>query len=607
MCGIGGYFLRPGAAAPADALDRMERALAHRGPDGNGRYAGNRAGFVHTRLSIVDLTGGAQPFIAPGEDGGQILVANGEVYNHAALRQSLCTGYDFTSNSDCETMLALWARHGNNVLRQLRGMYAAALYDPARDAGLLIRDPFGIKPLYVCETPDGLFFASEIAALRAIGIADVAPSQSRVDPGHAACIIDRQFAPDDLPAFPMIRRVAPGQMLVIRGGQIAETFTDRPLESGMTDPAAPTIDAFEAQLHDSVAAHLMADVPLGLFFSGGVDSSALLAALADLRSRDGQAEPILTYTVRFDRGSDDETTNAASLAASEGADFVDVPYGKADFLADAGLAALACDDAVADYAILPTLHLARRAARDVKVVLSGEGGDEFFAGYGRYRAGLRAIGAKFPTRAGPALRAGLFSDDVARQLAARYARDSANMPGFLKRLVNRHGALAALQRHDIDDWLPNDLLIKLDRCLMRHGLEGRTPFIDRQMSSYGFHLPVAAKIGRGGGKHLVKSWLARRLPACQPFARKRGFTVPVGAWIAEEAHLLAPLVAAQDGVAALMRADTARAVISSADARGNGRGGLLAWRLLFYALWHQIHCRGVSAEQPLADILAARG
>jgi asparagine synthase (glutamine-hydrolysing) len=307
--------------------------------------------------------------------------------------------------------------------------------------------------------------------------------------------------------------------------------------------------------------------------------------------------------VRFERSGDDETGLAASLAASEGAEFVDVPYGKADFLADAGRAAMACDDAVADYAILPTLHLARRAAQDVKVVLSGEGGDEFFAGYGRYRAGLRALGAKFPTRPGPALRAGLFGDDVARQLAARYDRASANMPGLLLRLADRRAALAALQHHDIDDWLPNDLLIKLDRCLMRHGLEGRTPFIDRQMSAYGFHLPVAAKIGRKGGKHLVKSWLERRLPACRPFARKRGFTVPVGGWIAEESQTLAPLVARQDGVAELISADKARAVIASAD----GRGGLLAWRLLFYALWHQIHCRGVDAEQPLADILAAHG
>ena len=598
MCGIGGYFLRPGGTVPTDALEKMKSELAHRGPNGSGQFTDSTVGLVHTRLSIVDLANGAQPFIAPAADGGKVLVANGEIYNHAMLRQSHCAGYNFSSNSDCETLLALWARHGTAALKQLRGMYAAALYDPGKNEGLLIRDQFGIKPLYVCETKDGLFFASEITALRAIGLVDMAP-----DPLHAACIIDRQFAPDDLPAFSTIRRVAPGEMLVIRDGQIAETYIDAPLEEGMTDPATPTIDRFEAELHNSVATHLMADVPLGLFFSGGVDSTAILAALTDLRSRDGDEEPILTYNVRFGSGENEEAGLAASLAAAEGADFVDVPYGKADFLADAGLAALACDDAVADYAILPTLHLARRAAKDVKVVLSGEGGDEFFAGYGRYRAGLRAIGAKFPTRPGPAMRAELFADDVTRRLAARYDLAGASMPGLLQRLTDQHSSLAALQRHDIDDWLPNDLLIKLDRCLMRHGLEGRTPFVDRQMSYYGFHLPLAAKIGRGGGKNLVKSWLSRRLPACQPFAKKRGFTVPVGSWIAEESHTLAPLVAKQNGVAELIRADKARSVIASAD----GRGGLLAWRLLFYALWHQIHCCGASAEQPVADILAARG
>ncbi|MGC6453726.1 MAG: asparagine synthase (glutamine-hydrolyzing), partial [Candidatus Puniceispirillaceae bacterium] len=501
MCGIGGYFLRPGGAAPADALDRMEAALAHRGPDGSGRYTDKMAGLVHTRLSIVDLANGAQPFIAPGQDGGKVLIANGEIYNHNALRQSHCQGYSFTSGSDCETVLALWARHGSNALFRLRGMYAAALYDPADGAAVLLRDPFGIKPLYIRETADGIFFASEMTALR-----EIAAHQAGAEPEplHAACIIDRQFAPDDLPGFDGIRRLAPGEMLLIRKGRIVESWRDTPLDE-VDDPMESAPAAFAQQLHNSVEAHLMADVPLGLFFSGGVDSTAILAAMSDLRRRDGGTAPILTYTVRFDRGGDDETDAARAMAAGEDADFVDVPYGKNDFLGDAGLAALACDDAVADYAILPTLHLARRAVRDVKVALSGEGGDEFFAGYGRYRAGLRAFGAKFPTRPGAALRGRMLRSDVADQLAERYRAAAERMPGLLTRLTDRSRALATLQCHDIDDWLPNDLLIKLDRCLMRHGLEGRTPFVDRVMSVYGFRLPASAKIGPGGGKHVVKS------------------------------------------------------------------------------------------------------
>ena len=597
MCGIGGYFLRDGAVAPAGFLDRMEQALAHRGPDGSGRFTDARTGFVHTRLSIVDLARGAQPFIASADNGGKVLVANGEIYNHRQLRADMCDGYSFTSGSDCETMLALWARHGASVLTQLRGMYAAALYDPASGDGLLVRDPFGIKPLYMAETDYGLVFASELGALR-----DAMANVGTPDPLHAACIIDRQHAPNDLPAFADIRRVGPGEILVIRSGRVAERHTDSPLDD-QTIRTASNPAEFEAELHDSVEAHLMADVPLGLFFSGGVDSSAILAALAYLRVRDGTADPILTYTVRFDRGGDDETDAARGLAMAEGADFVDVPYGKTDFLADAGMAALACDDPAADYAILPTLHLARRAARDVKVILSGEGGDEFFAGYGSYRAGLRPIGAKFPTRAGAALRGGLFHDDLSSRLGARYQKSAETMPSMVARLTDRDGALARLQRHDIEDWLPNDLLIKLDRCLMRHGVEGRTPFIDRAFSPYGFGLPLTAKIGKGGGKQLVKTWLASRLPSCRPFARKRGFTVPVGDWIAEDAAVLAPLVASQPGIAAVMRKDAAKGVIENA----SGRGGLLAWRVLFYALWHQVHVCGVDPHQPLAEILAARG
>ena len=602
MCGIGGYFLRPGRTAPPEVLDRMQGALAHRGPDGSGRYSDEACGLVHTRLSIVDLANGAQPFITPSEDGGQVLIANGEIYNHSALRDSYCQGYSFTSASDCETVLALWTRHGHDALQRLRGMYAAALYDPAGGEAVLVRDPFGIKPLYICETEDGIFFASEQGALRAAGIGTATP-----DALHAGCIIDRQFAPDDLPAFADIRRLAPGEMLIIRGGQIVERRRDMPLDpagpDGTGDHSDDSLSIFQQQLHDSVEAHLMADVPLGLFFSGGVDSTAILAAMSDLRQRDGGSAPILTYTVRFDRGSDDETSAAREIATGEGAEFVDVPYGKSDFLADAGMAALACDDAAADYAILPTLHLARRAVRDVKVALSGEGGDEFFAGYGRYRAGLRAFGAKFPTRPGAAVRGGVLRNDVAGRLTARYSVDAARMPGLITRLTDRDGALASLQRHDIDDWLPNDLLIKLDRCLMRHGLEGRTPFVDRMMSVYGFRLPHAAKIGPGGGKHIVKTWLESRIPASRPFARKRGFTVPVGDWIAEEARELAPLVAAQPGIEKIMKPDTARDVITAAQ----GRGGLLAWRVLFYALWHQIHVCGIDPQQPIADILATRG
>ena len=602
MCGIGGYFLKPGQTIAAGLLDKIETSMAHRGPDGSGRFIDENVGFIHTRLSIIDVAGGAQPFVNKDEGATKVGMVNGEIYNHAALRRDLASDHAFQSQSDCETLFAIWSRYGPEIVTRLRGMYAAAMYDSMRHEGILVRDPFGIKPLYYCEDSRGLFFASEPAALRAIGISSQTPDRL-----HAACIIDRQYAPNDLPAFPTIKRVVPGETLVIRHGEIVARHRDTPLErlpdADSQRDMSPTTAAFAAHLHDSVSAHLMSDVPLGLFFSGGVDSSAILASMANLRQSNGSSasDPLMTYTVRFDRGSDDETGQAAALAAAAGADFVDVPYGKADFWRDAGMAALACDDAVADYAILPTLHLARRAANDVKVVLSGEGGDEFFAGYGRYRAGMRRIGAKFPTRPGAALAGGILPSDLAQRLRNLYKQADSHMPGLQDRWFNRTAALNNLQQHDIDDWLPNDLLIKLDRCLMRHGVEGRTPFVDRHMSHYGFQLPPHAKIGKAGGKHLVKQWVNDVMPAAQPFAKKRGFTVPVGAWIADDAQILAPLVAAQPGISALLGANDVHSIFHSA----NGRGGLLAWRILFYALWHQIHYCGVAADQPLDAVLAS--
>ena len=612
MCGIGGYFLRQGARAPAGIIDKLQGALAHRGPDAAGRYVDDDAGLVHTRLSIVDPAGGDQPFVRKNRAGQRrVLVANGEIYNHTELRRARCAGIDFASDSDCEIIAALIGAFGHEAVRELRGMYAFALYSPESREAVLARDPFGIKPLYYHESVDGVFFASEPAALRAAGLGRA--TRDDVDSRlHAASIIDRQFARDDIEAFAGIRRLGPGETLVVRDGRIALRHFDRPLEAVKPGDSQADTRQFGLALRESVEAHLMADVPLGLFFSGGVDSASILSCMAGIGAQGGTpggpgggTGRLLAYHVRFDRAGDDpgpEAELARALASDAGAEFVDVPYAKADFLANAGRAALCVDDAIADYAVLPTLHLAARAARDVKVVLSGEGGDEFFAGYGRYRAGLRPFGAKFPTRPGPAMRAGIFRREVGETMRRHMEAMSAGMPGLLARLVDRGGALDRLQRHDIADWLPNNLLVKLDRCLMRHGVEGRTPYIDRKLSGYGLGLGADARIRGRAGKWLVKSWLERNMPAARPFAPKRGFTVPVGRWIAEEADRLAPLVAAQPGIGAVIDTSTVPHLFQAA----GGRGGLLAWRVLMYAVWHQVHHVGVDAGQPVDQILAAR-
>lgn len=596
MCGVGGYFLRPGVEPPDGVLDRMDEALAHRGPDGVGRFVDNRVGFVHRRLSIIDVVNGAQPFMKTDESGTKVLVANAEIYNHVELRAELAQEFSFLSQSDCETLFAIWTLHGTKVFSRLRGMYAAAMYDSVAGEGVLLRDPFGIKPLYYSETKDGVFFASEPTALRFAGMNSGSP-----DTLHAACIIDRQYAPDNLPAFMPIRRVAPGETLFISNGQVVSRKNNSLLD-GIQLSQKATTNEFRDMLHDSVSAHLMSDVPIGLFFSGGVDSAAILASMAALRTAFGSSrtEPLLAYTCRFDPDRRAETDKARALAKAVGASFVDVVYSKKDFWNNVGSAAFAMDDAAADYAILPMMHLAARAAQDVKVILSGEGGDEFFAGYGRYRAGLRYLRPKFPTRPGPAIRAGLFPAATARRLLAIYQSSGLRMPSLGDRVVRRQCALTQLQVYDIEDWLPNDLLIKLDRCLMRYGLEGRTPFVDRRLSTYGLSLPLSAKVSSGKGKYIVKSWLSEAMPACKPFERKRGFTVPVGIWIAEEASRLVPLVAKQPGITGLMSKSQVAGVFNAAA----GRGGLLAWRILFYALWHQVHWCSADYNAPLLDILA---
>ena len=597
MCGIGGYFLKPGQPPPKGFLKGLEGELRHRGPDGTGRVEMDGAGFCHTRLSIIDLEGGAQPFTGGGKGRRCMAIANGEIYNHADLRGSLPAG-ELSSDSDCAVLLPLWLRHGDGFGTHMRGMYAAALFEEGEGGGrgCLVRDPFGIKPLYYLEDDRGVFFASESGALRRA--LDWPGEPDAVD---LAGVLDRQFVPGGGTAFPGIQKVAPGEALGIVAGSVTGSTRDEPLAGG----GASNPGDLDGLLQSTVEAHQLSDVPFGMFLSGGVDSSVLLALMARLRlmGRVPDHTPrLLAYTARFDAGGvADESGHAAMLAAEVGAEFVDVAYGEEDFIRDAGKVVAATDEPVADYAILPSYHLARRAAGDVKVILTGEGGDEFFAGYGRYRAGLRPFLPKAPGRPGPALASGLLRDDVATELRGRL-EGRGGLPPLIERLAKRDAALGRLQARDIAGWLPDNLLTKTDRCLMRHGIEGRTPFVDRHLSAYGFHLPASAKIRGRDGKYLLKSWLAENLSAAEPFARKRGFTVPVGQWIQHHAVSLGGLVAGLECVREIANADAVPGLFERAD----GKAGLLAWRMLYTALWHQIHVRSIDADQSVADILAAR-
>jgi asparagine synthase (glutamine-hydrolysing) len=582
MCGIAGIIRANDAPAPElSILAAFAHALRHRGPDGVGQTSNGRMAMIQTRLAIIDVPGGGQPLYA----GGAALIANGEIYNDPVLRTEL-PGVTFATGSDCESPLHLWARDGEGFAGKLRGMYAIAINDPAARSVTLARDPFGIKPLYTVQTPGGMAFASEPRALLEAGLAPRA-----VRPAALYELLQMQFTTGQDTIFPGISRVLPGETLRIADGHVVDRQRINALPEGGPEniDEAAALKRLDAALMQSVDVHQRSDVPYGMFLSGGIDSSAVLACMARLNDR-----PVLAFTAGFDvPGAADERAHAATVAKAVGAVHETIDITKEMVFRNLPEIVACMDDPAADYAIIPTWFLARRARKDVKVVLSGEGGDEIFGGYGRYRSAIR------PWYLGGRVMRGRGSFgklDVLRNLPTTWRDGLA--------AAERHAAspgrtrLQAHQATDVGEWLANDLLIKLDRCLMAHAVEGRTPFLDPAIAAAGFRLPDALKIRDGKGKYLLRQWLAQALPEARPFAPKQGFTVPVGAWIASEGTRLGPLVAAQPGVAEI--ADPAK-VISLFRNAGGRREGFAAWTLLFYALWHRAH---IEARPTGADVFA---
>jgi len=594
MCGIAGVI--DAAASPPDGaiLDRLAAALAHRGPDGQGRHLDGGVGMVQTRLAIIDLETGNQPLYVPAPGGGRTaLVANAEIYNYVELRAAM-TDTGFATRSDCEPPLHLYARHGSGFAAHLRGMYAIAIHDPSVAGGrvVLARDPFGIKPLYYAELETGLAFASEAQALVAAGL--VAPA---LDSGQRNQVLQMQFSCGRSTVFKGIQRVLPGETLVVEGGRIVERRRLAALPAAGPEAwgEAEALERLDAALVDSVTVHQRSDVPYGLFLSGGVDSSVVLALMRDLND-----EPVQAFTVGFS-GTEvhDERRHAEAVAAAAGARFQAVEFSEDDFWRLLPPIAAAMDDPAADYAVLPTYKLAEEARRrGLKVILTGEGGDELFAGYGRYRraARPRLLGGR-PMRA-----RGTFDGlGVLREESLSW-RDALVEAQVVARTPER-SRLQSAQATDCADWLPNDLLTKLDRCLMTFGVEGRTPFLDPRVAEVAFRLSDALKTRRGRGKWLLRRWLEGKLPQAKPFTRKRGFTVPVGDWIARHGRRLSPLVAAQPGVA---EACQPGAVESLFRATGK-RAGQAQWTLLFYALWHRRHILGRDPVGDVFETLAEKG
>lgn len=587
MCGIAGVVMRDGSAPDPALLDRLASAIAHRGPDGSGRHVRGDTALLHARLSIVDLQTGRQPLFGAG---GCALVGNGEIYNDPELRRAI-PAERLRTGSDNEPIVHLYEARGIGCVDALRGMYAFAIHDPSRRRLVLARDPFGIKPLYVARTAAIFAFASEPQALVKAGIV---PAGLAARP--RAELLQLKFTTGAETIFPGIERVLPGETLVVEGGEVVERRRRPALPPGAPAPigAGAGRARLEQVLSDSVAAHLRADVPYGLFLSGGIDSSALLALMARVASR-----PVEAITVGYRDGGPgeealDESREAVRLARAAGAACHRLEIGREDFWALAPRACACVDDPTADAAVLPTWVLGRAAAEaGLKVTLCGEGADELFGGYSRYRK------RRAPWRwvSGPARTRGLFDGTASLRRATEGWRE-----GIAAAEARESGSgrtpLQQAQAIDCAEWLPNDLLTKLDRCLMTHGVEGRTPFVDPVVADFAFRLPDRRKAGARLGKILLRDWLAGAFPEARAHARKKGFKPPIGRWMAERGEELARLVAAQPGVAAI----AAQGDVGAAFARA-AEAPQPAWSLLFYALWHGHHLLGVPCEGDVAQVL----
>jgi asparagine synthase (glutamine-hydrolysing) len=590
MCGIAGIMTIDGTAPESGVLDRLSEFLAHRGPDGKGQHLSGDVGMVQTRLAIIDLETGDQPIYVSdaGQSAKAALVANGEIYNYIELKRELAQT-SFSTGSDCELPLHLYLTQGQGFAKYLRGMYAIAIHDIEAGQLVLSRDPFGIKPLYYCETDAGFVFASEAQAILRAGLITAKLNRARRDE-----LMQLQFTTGEQTVFQGIYRMHPGETLIVQGGKIVS----RSRQKALPDIERKHIDEskalanLDAALMDSVDVHQRSDVPYGMFFSGGIDSSVLLALMSRLNER-----PIKALTAGFSGTSaHDERSHARSVAAAVGAVHIEVEFSENDFYTLLPKIAFAVDDPTADYAILPTFKLAACArAEGLKVVLSGEGGDELLGGYGRYRHAIR------PWPFAKSMRhRGIFHGlDVLRENSTHW-RD-----GFAvsekAAFAPKRNALQVAQAIDCADWLPADLLTKLDRCLMAHGVEGRVPFLDPAVAQATYLLPDRLKINKGKGKWLLRRWLEINFPEAYPLEAKRGFTVPVGEWIAGRAGKLGQLIAAQPGIREICRPGSVESLFSSI----GKRQGKAQWTLLFYALWHQAHILDQSSQGDVFDALSS--
>ena len=612
------------------ALAYMDTALRHRGPDERGRYCVSPVAMVHRRLSIIDLGGGQQPMASP--DGQVQIVFNGEIYNYREVSDKLrSTGHPVHGTSDTEVLLAAYLTWGEECLSELNGMFAFVIYDGRDDTLFAARDRFGEKPLYIHETVDAVAFASELKALLHKGAAGL-----KIDKIALYSYFTTGYVHGTRSIFSGVRRLGAGHALRYRGGQIREwRYWSPPLPSDEIRDLPTALATLPGLLADAVRLRMVADVPVGFFLSGGVDSSAVVALANEVTT-----SRLETFSIGFDEPRYDEREYARFVAKKFGTrhhEFVLRPQ-SLDVIEEL---AWHLDEPFADSSALPTWFLSAETRRHVKVALSGDGGDEMFAGYDVYRG--HYLSERLRKMPGPALRLAAVliraipaSGADARTRFERLARniaDAALSAGdrfVAKQQIFRREVLAAaapllatLATPETDRllfaplfdksmtplaaityWqqtvsLVDDMLVKVDRTSMAHSIEVRAPMLDHRIAEFTNRLSFSLKLPKGRTKYLLKTFLKRYFPDDFLWRRKQGFVVPLNHWFKEglDGYLRDRLLAPGSMVREVFRPETVEQLLSE-HARLSHDHSRMLWALLMFEVW--CHRYGIEAGA-LAD------
>src|SRR3954471_11391150 len=643
MCGIAGFVESRASTSPFTLdesralVHRMCDVIRHRGPDDEGIWVDEGVALGMRRLSIIDLSTGHQPI--HNEDRTVWIVFNGEIYNFPKLRRELeAAGHRFYTNTDTEAIVHAYEQWGTAAIRRLRGMFGLAIWDLRSKSLLVARDRIGIKPLYYAETNGRLYFGSELKSLLQ------APDLPRdLDLDALDHYLSFLYTPRDGSIFRSVRKLPPGHLMTWRNGTLkVEQYWQLSAEEDFRGSERDAVAQLRRVLTDAVRCHLLSDVPLGAFLSGGIDSSLVVGLMSEI-----SGSRVKTFSIGFDEPAFDELEHARTVAQHFGTEHHELVV-KPDAIGILDRLVWHFDEPFADSSAIPTWYVSEIARRHVTVVLSGDGGDELFGGYDRYVphprvvafdrysprafrrvAAIAAAGLPHGARGKNFLRH-VGRDDHGRYLDAIRFFGADEKPALLSsdlrraipgpdpemRLATHFERFAHLpwpsqmMRFDAETYLPEDVLTKVDRMSMAHSIESRVPLLDNEVIAYAASLPAALKIKNGRRKHILKEVAASLLPPEIINRRKQGFGVPIGAWFRR-----GPGEAGRGDTLRELFADTLlsprsiqRGYFQPAFVRqlvneqlaGTRDHTLRLWQLVIFERWHRLYAEAPGKGFPLS-------